>query len=242
MDVASKSVTTRRAALVSRRSAASSGAPSGRRSSAGSWTRSTSTSSSFILIDIQKSFTVDSALAGLLATVTLVMRLVGGVVAGTAADKWGRKLPMMLSILWFSLFAFLSGFSTSYTMLFGFRALFGIGMGGEWAAGMTLVIEHWPARLRGLVSGHAARRMVLGLSPRGGGLSVHLPALQREPDIGVARDVLDRHHPGVLHALDPTSKVSESPVWLERQRQLQDDRRRARQSRRSRSCGSSSAT
>src|SRR5262245_8097551 len=44
-------------------------------------------------------------------------------------------------------------FSTSYAMLFGFRALFGIGMGGEWAAGMPLVLEHWPARLRGIASG-----------------------------------------------------------------------------------------
>src|SRR5436190_3390724 len=107
----------------------------------------------FILIDIQKSFTVDSALAGALGTVTLVMRLLGGTLAGAAADKWGRKFPLMLSVLWFSLFAFLSGFSSSYTMLFGLRALFGIGMGGEWAAGMPLVFEHWPTRLRGLVSG-----------------------------------------------------------------------------------------
>src|SRR5438876_8193905 len=73
---------------------------------------------SFILIDIQKSFTVDRALAGALGTVTLIMRLVGGSAAGSMADKWGRKLPLMLSVLWFSLFAFLSGFSTSYTMLF----------------------------------------------------------------------------------------------------------------------------
>ena len=59
----------------------------------------------------------------------------------------------MLSVLWFSLFAFLSGFSTSYAMLFALRALFGLGMGGEWAAGMPLVLEHWPTRLRGLASG-----------------------------------------------------------------------------------------
>src|SRR5919204_6506716 len=107
----------------------------------------------FILIDIQKTFAVDAVLAGALGTVTLVMRLVGGVVSGTMADRWGRKLPLMLSILWLSIFAFLSGFSTSYTMLFALRALFGIGMGGEWAAGMPLVLEHWPSRLRGLASG-----------------------------------------------------------------------------------------
>ena len=92
----------------------------------------------FILIDIQESFTVDAALAGALGSVTLLFRLVGGLGAGVIADRYGRKLPLMLSILWFSLFAFLSGFSTSYAMLFAFRALFGIGMGGEWAAGMPL--------------------------------------------------------------------------------------------------------
>ncbi|MBN4048219.1 MFS transporter [bacterium AH-315-O15] len=95
----------------------------------------------FILIDIQESFTVDAALAGALGTVTLLFRLVGGLGAGMMADRYGRKLPLMLSILWFSLFAFLSGFSTSYAMLFAFRALFGIGMGGEWAAGMPLSLE-----------------------------------------------------------------------------------------------------
>src|SRR5438094_10578359 len=59
----------------------------------------------------------------------------------------------MASILWYSLFAFLSGFSTSYLMLFTIRALFGIGMGGVWASGMPLALEHWPARLRGIASG-----------------------------------------------------------------------------------------
>jgi MFS transporter, SHS family, lactate transporter len=107
----------------------------------------------FILIDIQKSFTVDRALAGALGTITLLMRLLGSTGAGVLADRHGRKLPLMLSILWFSVFAFLSGFSTSYAVLFGLRALFGIGMGGEWAAGMPLVLEHWPAWLRGLASG-----------------------------------------------------------------------------------------
>src|SRR5262245_66184010 len=61
----------------------------------------------FIIIDIRKEFSIDAAAAGALGTVTLIMRLVGGSIAGTAADKWGRKLPLTLSILWFSLFAFL---------------------------------------------------------------------------------------------------------------------------------------
>ena len=94
----------------------------------------------FVLVDIQRSFTVNSALTGALGTVALMFRVVGGISAGTAADRWGRKGPLMLSILWYSVFAFLSGFSTSYGMLFLCRALFGIGMGGVWAAGMPLAI------------------------------------------------------------------------------------------------------
>src|SRR5205814_7434653 len=111
------------------------------------------TISTFILIDIQNSFGVNRASAGALGTVTLIMRLVGGVASGSLADKYGRKLPLMLSVIWFSVFAFLSGFSTSYAMLFALRALFGIGMGGEWAAGMPLVLEHLPDHLRGIAAG-----------------------------------------------------------------------------------------
>ena len=88
----------------------------------------------FLLVEIQRTFTVNAALAGALGTATLLFRIVGGIGAGTAADRWGRKGPLMFSILWYSVFAGLGGFSTSYTMLFAFRVLFGIGMGGVWAA------------------------------------------------------------------------------------------------------------
>src|SRR4051794_8814546 len=107
----------------------------------------------FVLVDIQRSFTIDSTLAGALGTVTLMFRLVGGAAGGTLADRVGRKIPLVLSILWFSLFTVLSGFSTTYAMLFTCRALFGIGMGGEWAAGMPLALEHLPARVRGAAAG-----------------------------------------------------------------------------------------
>jgi SHS family lactate transporter-like MFS transporter len=107
----------------------------------------------FLLIDIGHTFTVDKALAGALGTVTLMFRLLGGLSAGTFADRFGRKTPLMLSILWISLFSLLSGFSVSYAMLFACRALFGIGMGGVWASGLPLALEHWPKNLRGVASG-----------------------------------------------------------------------------------------
>ena len=184
----------------------------------------------FILIDIQNSFSVDRALAGALGTVTLMFRLVGGLGAGIAADRWGRKPPLMLSILWFSIFAFLSGFSTSYAMLFAFRALFGIGMGGEWAAGMPLALEHWPARSRGLASGLLQGGWYWGFIVSA--LTFHFvyPLFSGFPDpfsdssqSTIAWRVM--FWTGVIPALLVLwirTGVSESPVWLERQRRLSE--------------------
>src|SRR4051812_32714720 len=117
----------------------------------------------FLLVDIRHSFTVDAALAGLLGTITLIFRVAGGIGAGTAADRWGRKGPLMFSILWYSVFSFLGGFSTSFRMLFAIRALFGIGMGGAWAARMPPELEHWPAHPRGPPSPAVQRRQPMGV-------------------------------------------------------------------------------
>ena len=173
----------------------------------------------FILIDIQKSFTVDRALAGALGSITLLMRLVGSSGAGVLADKYGRKLPLMLSILWFSVFAFLSGFSTSYAMLFGLRALFGIGMGGEWAAGMPLVLEHWPARLRGLASGMLQGGWYWGYLLAAVVFQFVYPLFSAIPDLGWRVMLWAAIVPAIL-ALWVRRRVRESPVWLERQRLL----------------------
>lgn len=173
----------------------------------------------FILIDIEKSFTVDRALAGALGTVTLIMRLVGGTAAGAAADKWGRKYPLMLSVLWFSLFAFLSGFSSSYTMLFGLRALFGIGMGGEWAAGMPLVFEHWPTKLRGTVSGLMLGGWYWGYLFAALTFQFIYPLFSGHPDLGWRVMFWIAILPALL-TFWIRSRVPESPVWLERQRLL----------------------
>jgi MFS transporter, SHS family, lactate transporter len=181
----------------------------------------------FILIDIQRSFTVDRALAGLLGTVTLIMRLVGGAAAGTIADKWGRRLPLMLSVLWFSIFAFLSGFSTSYTMLFALRALFGIGMGGEWAAGMPLVLEHWPTRYRGLASGLLLGGWYWGYLLSAATFQFVYPLFSGTPDLAWRAMFWIAIVPALL-TLWIRRNVQESPVWLERQRILRDAARSGR--------------
>ena len=86
-------------------------------------------------------------------SVTLVMRLGGATASGWLADRLGRRTPLMISILWYSICNFLAGFSPSFAFLFVIRALLGIGMGAEWPAGAALAMESWPARSRGLMSG-----------------------------------------------------------------------------------------
>ena len=174
----------------------------------------------FLLVDIQQSFTISKALAGALGSVTLVCRVAGGMLSGTAADRWGRKPPLLFSIVWYSLFAFLSGFSTSYGMLFGLRALFGIGMGGVWAAGMPLALENWPAHLRGTASGLMQSGYSMGFLLSSVVFQFAYPIVNR-PDYGWRMMLWLGVLPAFL-VLFMIRSVPESPVWLERQRHLQE--------------------
>ncbi len=90
--------------------------------------------------------------AGTIA-LTLMMRLLGALVAGWAADKWGRKLPLMISVIWFAVCDGLIAFAPSFMWVIVLRTLFGFGMGAEWTSGATLAMENWPARSRGIASG-----------------------------------------------------------------------------------------
>src|SRR6266498_921157 len=86
-------------------------------------------------------------------TVTLAFRPVGAFIFGLLADRYGRRLPLMLDLVFYSLVEVLSGLAPSYTAFLVLRALFGIGMGGEWGVGASLVMEKVPPRLRGVFSG-----------------------------------------------------------------------------------------
>src|SRR5215831_19011467 len=175
----------------------------------------------FLLVDIQRSFTVDKALAGLLGTITLIFRVAGGIGAGTAADRWGRKGPLMFSILWYSAFSFLGGFSSSYRMLFAIRALFGIGMGGVWAAGMPLTLEHWPPHLRGTASGLLQSGYSVGFVLSSMVFQFGYPFVSGHGDRGWRTMLWIGILPALLVFWIITS-VRESPVWLERRRHLDE--------------------
>jgi MFS family permease len=86
--------------------------------------------------------------AGMLGTVTLVMSGVGGTIFGYVADRFGRTRALMATILIFSAASLGAATSQSVLQLLFWRAVLGIGMGGEWASGAVLVSETWPAHLR----------------------------------------------------------------------------------------------
>jgi len=86
--------------------------------------------------------------AGLLGTLTLLASGIGGVLFGFLADRIGRKRALMASILTYSLCSFASGLATSIAMLAVARFILGLGMGGEWNTGATLVAESWPTEFR----------------------------------------------------------------------------------------------
>jgi SHS family lactate transporter-like MFS transporter len=106
-----------------------------------------------IMVPISQEFGVPlSEVVGILS-LTLAARLIGAVGSGWVADRVGRKLPLMISILGYSLCNFIAGFSPTLTFLIIFRTALGIFMGAEWPAGAALAMESWPIRSRGFMSG-----------------------------------------------------------------------------------------
>src|SRR5512138_1597244 len=101
-----------------------------------------------VITYIMRDLGMSKGMAGLLNTLTLLASGIGGVLFGFLADRIGRKRALMLSILTYSVFSFASGLATSVKMLAVFRFVLGLGMGGEWNTGATLVAETWPTELR----------------------------------------------------------------------------------------------
>lgn len=86
-------------------------------------------------------------------TLTLMLRPVGALIFGLLADRFGRRIPLMVDIAFYSVIELATAFSPNYTVFIILRALYGIGMGGEWGVGAALAMEALPARVRGFYSG-----------------------------------------------------------------------------------------
>jgi MFS transporter, SHS family, lactate transporter len=106
-----------------------------------------------VLTEIAKEFHRSNAEIALTLSVTLAFRPVGAFIFGLMADKYGRRLPLMIDIVFYSVVEVASGFAPNYTTFLVLRALFGIGMGGEWGVGASLAMEAVPPRWRGVLSG-----------------------------------------------------------------------------------------
>jgi len=101
-----------------------------------------------VVTHVMRDLGMTKGTAGLLNSLTLLASGIGGVAFGFIADRLGRKRALMLSILTYSVCSFASGLATSVLMLAVFRFILGLGMGGEWNTGATLVAETWPTELR----------------------------------------------------------------------------------------------
>lgn len=128
-----------------------------------------------VMPDISRDFRVAAVATAGSITLTLFARLAGGFVAGAAADRWGRKLPLMISILWFAACDGAVALAPSFAWILVLRTLFGLGMGAEWTSGTTLAMENWPARSRGIASGLLQGSWAIGYLLAAGVSAVVLP-------------------------------------------------------------------
>jgi SHS family lactate transporter-like MFS transporter len=106
-----------------------------------------------VYAEIGREFGVSLTQMAFLTTATLVMRPVGAFLFGRWADSAGRKVPLMVDVIFYSVVGFACAFAPNYTVLLVLRLLYGIGMGGEWGLGAALAMEKIPTHKRGFFSG-----------------------------------------------------------------------------------------
>src|SRR5215475_1092308 len=107
----------------------------------------------FVYADIAKTFHHSKAELAFITTATLVMRPVGALLFGLWADRVGRRIPLMVDVLLYSVAGVLCALAPNFTVLLILRFIYGIGMGGEWGLGAALAMEKIPTARRGFFSG-----------------------------------------------------------------------------------------
>jgi len=174
-----------------------------------------------IMVPISQEFGVPLTDVAVVFTVTLWMRLVGAVCSGWLGDRVGRRIPLMISILWYSLCNFIAGFSPTFWFLFVFRALLGFGMGAEWPAGAALAMESWPVRSRGFMSGILQGSWGIGflLSSAAYGLLYNSSGWRGLLWLGILP---------ALTVVYVRYFVKEPPVWVENRRRQREENREVR--------------
>jgi len=159
-----------------------------------------------VLTEIAKDFGRSNAAIALTLSVTLAFRPVGAFLFGLLADRYGRRRPLMLAVVFYSVFETASGLAPNYSTFLILRALFGIGMGGEWGVGASLAMEAVPSRSRGILSGILQEGYAIG------NLLASLAYLFVFPLLGWRAMFFIGGAPAIL-AWFVRRKVKESEVW-----------------------------
>lgn len=172
---------------------------------------------SFVTLRIAGDFSVALPYIVLTTSLTLMLRPVGALIFGILADRFGRRIPLMVDIICYSVIELLTAFSPNYVVFLILRVLFGVAMGGEWGLGSSMAMESLPARSRGLFSGILQQGYACGYLL---GAIVYFLIFTLFPGLSWRAMFIV----GVLPALLVVfirSKVPESPVWLHKQETLQ---------------------
>ncbi|MFC8519274.1 MFS transporter [Streptomyces sp. NPDC057257] len=156
--------------------------------------------------EIADDFHVSLTDMAFLTTATLMMRPVGALVFGMWADRKGRRVPLMVDVVFYSVVGFACAFAPNYAVLLVLRLLYGIGMGGEWGLGAALAMEKIPAERRGFWSGLLQSGYSLGY------LLAAVAFFVIEPAFGW-RGLFAFSLVPALVALWVRTRVEESEVW-----------------------------
>jgi MFS transporter, SHS family, lactate transporter len=160
----------------------------------------------FLFDRLSQQFGVSKAQIVISTTATLAMRPVGALLFGLLADRYGRRIPLMANVVYFSIIELLCGFAPNFTVFLLLRALFGIGMGGEWGVGASLAMEAAPVRWRGILSGILQSGYSIGYLLAAVAARFLLPAWGWRPMFWIGA------LPALL-ALYIRTKVPESEAW-----------------------------
>jgi MFS family permease len=166
----------------------------------------------FALQSIRQEFGLTNAQAGSIGSATLIASALGGVVCGFFSDRFGRTRTLIITVLIYSFASAGTALSQNVWQLLIWRALVGFGLGGEWAAGATLVSESWPPALRGRATGFMQSGWALGYMLAAVASSLILP------HYGWRVLFLIGVTPALL-TLYIRREVNEPPLWLHRKRE-----------------------
>src|SRR5437763_3097386 len=169
----------------------------------------------FVIVPMAHDFGKSIAEVTYAIKITLAMRPVGAFIFGLLGDRFGRRIPLMDDIIFYALMELLTAFSPNYTVLLIFRALYGIGMGGEWGLGASLAMETLPTQARGLFSGVLQQGYAFGY------LLAAVVYWIVFPLFGWRGLFVAGALPALL-VLYIRARVPESPVWLRQQHAMGD--------------------